>query len=122
MACNQGDVVLVFCDPDVDANPCSEVSCAPSRLIVVGAQDLGRARHHAQGVLHERTTKATDDDVTVLRCHGRTHSWRPVHLPIPQSHDVLRPFHDDEAQVGGMTVVTPSPVVAFQVNLVLMVP
>jgi len=28
MARNQGDVVLVFCDPDVDAIPCGEVSCA----------------------------------------------------------------------------------------------
>lgn len=90
MARNQGEVVLIFCDPDVDAFPCSEVSCAPQGLIVGGAQDLGRAGHHAQGVRHERTTKATDDDVAVFRSHGRTHLWRPVQLLLPHSHDLLR--------------------------------
>jgi hypothetical protein len=35
---------------------------------------------------------------------------------------VLQPFHDDEAQVGGMTVVPPRRPVAFQVNLVVIVP
>jgi hypothetical protein len=35
---------------------------------------------------------------------------------------VLRLFDDDVAQVEGVSVVTPSPVVAFQVNWALTVP
>jgi hypothetical protein len=34
---------------------------------------------------------------------------------------VVQPFHDDVIQVGAVTVVTPSPVVAFHVNWALTV-
>lgn len=122
MARNQGDVVLVFSEPDVDALPCSKVSCAPQGLIVGRGQDLSRARHHAQGVHADRTTERTDDDVAMFRSHVRTPLCRPVQLLIPQGHEVLQPFHEDVIQVRAMTVITPSPVVAFRVNWALMVP